>query len=247
VPQGGSCFTAFDSDGALFCDSTGSRCPGICRLRKVQGQLSDQALASDCAKGLAAFRGRCEPLGTQSDPCDPVPRVMPFAPRCGPDFYCDFRTATCQRWRGLSESCDANNLPTGCGRGLHCQDGTCLALAGIHESCAPGQCKRDLRCSDDPASQRCEGLHLTGEFCRSSGDCAPGNELYCQWTSLPAEQGFCAARQSEGGACDVTGSDADSGCRLDLACDPRSLSCVQPNGCLSPFCVDSRCHEPVAE
>lgn len=218
VDVGGECHSSLECVPSAWCSGG---CPGTCVPRLAPGTTAPTwaACASETSSPLADGGWLCQSL-------------VGFSQSCGPQAQCDVGLecvgGQCQSLAGVGQPC----LMTGCGPGLLCSKGKCVARPARGESCSAGlscqrglacragvcgsalevdescagnenNCGKDLQCN--PSARLCEPRGTAGHVCTSWFDCAMG--LACSKT------GVCIAQRSIGEAC----ASSDE-CVLGLAC-----------------------------
>jgi hypothetical protein len=215
------CAADGDCAASQYCDATGS-----CRARKAQGASCDAAAdcktagcrvcsgALFCTDGVccvasAADCGGCRRCSAPTGTCDPVPNGQ------DPRGTCAGATGECQQ-----TTCNGQG---GCGSsGQPCGNTTCAGGTLTTHSCQLGVCSANAPITCPSPVACADGMSCLGG-CATDADC-PATD-YCD------NNGLCATRKAQGGACDTTSHCKVSGCR----------ECNDTFSCVDGYCCNGPC------
>lgn len=243
------------SAGASVCDTQGNLV--TCN---ADGTIKDSAACGSrqlCQAGLATKRcAVCDPAefrcaGKTLEAC--APDGMSFAPRevCETERLCNKVAGTCTSLLCAPGkfSCSDNVLSKCSADGTRfdaqtpCNSGTCDAVGGQCDSCAPGQkmCQGDALLTCNAAGQGfAQTPCASGTKCVGAGQCAAcGNDGDCSGMTRGCKVGVCGA----GGTCTTQNASDGTQCTTDAGkvgmCAAGSCRCAPQ--CAGKQCGDDGC------
>jgi hypothetical protein len=244
VPNGGACHDDLQCAPGTYCDDVGCSAPGTGTCRPVPG---------------AGELCGCRPGH---------PGGITVCGECATGLACDFDNGdVCVVPKALNATCDGS---VRCAPGLHCEAGTCQALAHA-ASCtaaASGGPSNDCLASDlclsgSGGTTSCTATSGAGKPCSGSGPCAPGS--FCDGSmcaTLPSAAGspcglvngqqvacldaYCAAPVLAGvfdaaGTCLALAAAGDS-CALPLNAEGVPNSSCTAGATCSQICSYESCY-----